>query len=204
MQTLSKEELAAMTPDEALALLEAGNQRFVAGKKENHKLQQQVAETSEGQQPFAVVLGCIDSRVPPELIFDQGIGDIFSIRVAGNILNEDVLGSMEFACELAGSKLIVVLGHTGCGAVEGAVEGVRMGKLTGLVNKLKPAVNAARRAAKQDKEVLVDLAAEQNVRVTVNDIPRQSRVLKALLDQEAIEIVGAMYDVANGKVDFLD
>ena len=165
---------------------------------------QQVAETSQNQHPFAVVVGCSDSRVAPELIFDQGIGDIFSIRVAGNILNEDILGSMEFACEIIGAKLIIVLGHTDCGAVEGAVEGARLGKLTGLLNKLKPAVNAARRSAKQDNEALIDLAAEQNVRMTVNDIPRQSRVLKALLDQKEIEVVGAMYDVANGRVDFLD
>lgn len=203
MQTLTKEEQAAMMPDEALALLEEGNQRFVSGKLKDHKLLQQLAETSEGQYPFAVVLGCIDSRVPPELVFDQGIGDIFSIRVAGNILNEDILGSMEFACKLAGSKLIVVLGHTGCGAIEGAVEGVRLGKLTGLVNKLKPAVNAARREAKQDNDALINLAAEQNVRMVIKDIPRQSRVLKAMLDQEEIEIVGAMYDVASGNVDFL-
>ena len=163
-----------------------------------------MAETSGGQQPFAVVLGCIDSRVPHELIFDQGIGDIFSIRVAGNVLNEDILGSMEFACELAGPKLIIVLGHTGLWRDRGCSRRCQLGKLTGLLNKLKPAVNAARRSAKQDKKDLIDLAAEQNVRMTVKEISRQSRVLKALLDREEIEIVGAMYDIANGKVDFLD
>ena len=203
MQTRTKETQATITPGDAQALLKEGNQRFLAGRQEKRKLMQQVQQTSEDQYPFAVVLGCIDSRVAPELVFDQGIGDIFSIRVAGNIVNEDVLGSMEFACKITGSKLVLVLGHTGCGAVEGAVDGVRLGKLTGLASKLKPAINAVRRSAGRDKATLIDLAAEENVRMMVAEIPRKSRVLKEMQRKKEIKIQGAMYDVSNGEVSFL-
>jgi carbonic anhydrase len=201
VQTQTKETLAAMTPEEALTLLKEGNQRFVAGRKKERKLVEQVVETSKGQFPFAVVLGCVDSRVPPELIFDQGIGDIFSIRIAGNFVNEDILGSMEFACKVVGSKLIVVLGHTSCGAIQGAYDDVELGNLTGLVGKLKPAVEAVR--ALSEQEGSIDEIAAMNVQMTVENVQRQSPILKELLDNKEIGILGAMYDVASGKVSFL-
>jgi carbonic anhydrase len=203
MQTQTKETLAAMTPDQALALLKEGNQRFVDSRNREHRLLEQMAETSKGQFPFAVVLGCIDSRVPPELIFDQGIGDIFTIRIAGNFVNADILGSMEFACKVVGSKLIVVLGHTSCGAIQGAYDDVELGNLTGLVDKLKPAVEAARASSGQESDVSVDQIAAMNVRMTIENIQQQSPILKELLDNGGIGITGAMYDVASGKVSFL-
>jgi carbonic anhydrase len=203
MQTQTKETLAVMTPDQALALLKEGNQRFVDGRNKEHRLLEQMAETSKGQFPFAVVLGCIDSRVPPELIFDQGIGDIFTIRIAGNFVNADILGSMEFACKVVGSKLIVVLGHTSCGAIQGAYDDVELGNLTGLVDKLKPAVKAARASSGQESDVSVDHIAAMNVRMTIENIQQQSPILKELLDNGGIGITGAMYDVASGKVSFL-
>lgn len=203
MQTQTKETLAAMTPEEALVALEEGNQRFVDGRNKEHLLMEQMAETSEGQFPFAVVLGCIDSRVPPELIFDQGIGDIFTIRIAGNFVNKDILGSMEFACKVVGSKQIVVLGHTSCGAIQGAYDDVELGNLTGLVAKLKPAVEAARASSGQEGDVSVDQIAAMNVQMTIENIQQQSPILKDLLDNGEIGITGAMYDVASGKVSFL-
>src|SRR5688572_187330 len=142
MRTLTKEMQAQLTPGKAIDLLKEGNKRFVNNLKINRNLLQQVNETSDGQHPFAFILSCIDSRTSAELIFDQGLGDIFSCRIAGNILNEDILGSMEFACKVAGSKVIVVLGHTKCGAVKGACDDVKLGSLTMLLQKLKPAINA--------------------------------------------------------------
>jgi carbonic anhydrase len=203
MQTQTKETLAAMTPDQALALLKEGNQRFVDGRNKEHPLLEQMAGTSKGQFPFAVVLGCIDSRVSPELIFDQGIGDIFTIRIAGNFVNADILGSMEFACKVVGSKQILVLGHTSCGAIQGAYDDVELGNLTGLVDKLKPAVEAARASSGQESDVSVDQIAAMNVRMTIESIQQHSPILKELLDNGEIGITGAMYDVATGKVSFL-
>ena len=164
---------------------------------------QQMVETSKGQFPFAVVLGCVDSRVPPELIFDQGIGDIFSIRIAGNFVNEDILGSMEFACKVVGSKHIVVLGHTSCGAIQGAYDDVKLGNLTGLIGKLKPAVEAVQKTSEQESDVSIDQIAEMNVLMTIENIKQQSPILKELLNKKKIKITGAMYDVASGKVSFL-
>ena len=142
MKAHTKETQSKMTPETSLEELKNGNKRFVDRQKLNRDLMQQVSETSNGQYPFATVLSCIDSRVSSELIFDQGIGDIFSVRIAGNFVNEDILGSMEFACKLAGTKLIVVLGHTACGAVKGACDHARLGNLTALINKIEPAVDA--------------------------------------------------------------
>jgi carbonic anhydrase len=203
MKTQTMETLSKMTPEKALSLLKAGNQRFVEGMNLERKLMDQMAETSQGQYPFAVVLGCIDSRVPPELVFDQGIGDIFSPRIAGNIVNEDILGSMEFACKVVGSKLILVLGHTSCGAVQGASDDVELGNLTGLVNKLKPAVDAVKISSDPNVPVSIDEIAEKNVQMTVENIKQRSPVLKEMLDNKEIAIVGAMYDVTNGQVTFL-
>ena len=202
MTTQTKERLEAMTPEKALQLLQEGNERFVAGEALERNLGEQVFQTSRGQYPFAVVLGCIDSRVPPELVFDQGIGDIFSVRIAGNFVNEDILGSMEFAGEVVGSRLFVVLGHTSCGAVKGAYDQVELGHLTGLVGKIRPAVEAVQQEAGQG-EVDLDQVSEVNVRRTVNDILERSPILKELQEKGEIAVVGAMYDVENGKVTFL-
>lgn len=170
---------------------------------------QQVNETAEGQFPFATILSCIDSRVSAELVFDQGLGDIFSIRIAGNFVNQDILGSMEFACKLAGTKLIVVLGHTSCGAVKGACDHARMGNLTALINKIEPAVYAVEQP--KGKELrnssnteFVDAVAEKNVEMTLENIRSQSVILKEMEEKGEIQIVGAMYDLSNGSVTFYE
>jgi carbonic anhydrase len=203
MQTQTKETLSAMTPEKALAMLKEGNQRFVENRKAERNLMEQTAKTSKGQFPFGVVLGCVDSRVPPELIFDLGIGDVFSIRIAGNFINKDILGSMEFACKVVGSKHILVLGHTSCGAIQGAHDDVELGNLTGLVAKLKPAVEAVKESSGPENEIDVDQISEMNVRMTIEQIKQQSPILKEMLDNGEIGISGAMYDVATGKVSFL-
>jgi len=202
MQTQTKETLSSLTPEKALTMLKEGNQRFVENRRKQRDLMEQIAQTSTGQFPFAVVLGCVDSRVPPELIFDLGIGDIFSIRIAGNFVNEDILGSMEFACKVVGSKHILVLGHTSCGAIQGAHDAVELGNLTGLVNKLKPAVEAVKKSTEQGSKVDIDQIAEKNVRMTIERIRTQSPILKEMLDNGEIGISGAMYDVATGKISF--
>jgi carbonic anhydrase len=202
MNTQTKETMSNMTAKKALNLLKAGNQRFVESRQSDRNLLSQVVETSTGQYPFAVVLGCIDSRVPPEVVFDLGIGDVFSIRIAGNFVNEDILGSMEFATKVVGSKQILVLGHTSCGAVQGAVDDVEMGHLTGLVNKIKPAVESAKSAL--GLNVTVDTIAAENVKLTIAQILERSPILKELYDANEIGITGAMYDVASGKVTFIE
>ena len=169
----------------------------------------QVAQTTGGQYPFATILSCIDSRVSSELIFDQGIGDIFSARVAGNIVNEDLLGSMEFACKLAGTRVIVVLGHTSCGAVKGACDDAKLGNLTALVSKIKPAVTAVTQPEdpklRNSKNLeFVDRVAEMNVNLTLEDIRKKSPVLKEMEDNGEIQIRGAMYDINTGEVTFMD
>lgn len=202
----TQESQAAMTPAAALAMLQAGNARFVANRRAERDLPQQVRLTSGAQYPFAFVLGCVDSRVSPELVFDQGIGDIFSARLAGNVVNADVLGSMEFACKLVGVRLIVVLGHSGCGAVMGACDGVRLGHLTGLLDKLRPAVEAvpAPLAGRSSSDAAyIQQVAETNVALTAAAIPQQSPVLSEMLAAGEIMIAGAMYDVGTGTVTFL-
>lgn len=205
MKTLTKELQAEITPQKAVELLKNGNKRFLDKKMAHRDLLEQVNQTSAGQYPFAVVLSCIDSRVPAEIVFDQGVGDIFSCRVAGNIVNEDVLGSMEFACKLAGSKLIMVLGHTKCGAVKGACDGAEMGNLTALLNKIKPAIEAE----KTEKETrnssngrFVDKVAGINVHQVVEQIKEKSPILHEMVKNNEISIVGGMYDVDSGHVDF--
>ncbi|MCL6274114.1 carbonic anhydrase family protein [Muricauda sp. 2012CJ35-5] len=208
MKAHTKETQAAISPQNALELLKEGNKRFVDKSPADRDLLEQVAQTSSGQYPFATILSCIDSRVSAELIFDQGVGDIFSARVAGNIVNEDILGSMEFACKLAGTKIIVVLGHTACGAVKGACDDAKMGNLTELLSKIKPAVNAvaepsdasARTSANID---FVNNVAETNVRLTMDNIRTQSPVLKEMEDNGEILIVGGMYDINNGVVSYM-
>ena len=205
MKAQTKETQDQMTAASALQELKDGNQRFVQKKQLNRDLMQQVSETSTGQFPFATILSCIDSRVSSELIFDQGIGDIFSVRIAGNFVNEDILGSMEFACKLAGTKLVLVLGHTTCGAVKGACDHARLGNLTALINKIEPAVDAVKEPANESMRNssnidFVNDVAEVNVKMTIDNIRAQSQVLKEMEDAGEIQILGGMYDINTGEV----
>jgi carbonic anhydrase len=204
MRTATKETQSKMTPEGVLKNLEDGNHRFLNNIKVERNLMQQVNETKDGQFPSAVILSCIDSRVPSEMIFDQGIGDIFNIRIAGNFINEDILGSMEFACKAAGSKLIVVLGHSSCGAVKGACDQVELGNLTGLLNKINPAIEAVEETddrSSANKE-FVQKVADKNVEIAMDQIKMKSPVLKEMLDNNEIGMIGGMYFVENGKVEF--
>jgi len=208
MITQTKETQSALNPTTAIQLLKEGNERFVAKKMADRDLIAQVKQTTSGQYPFATILSCIDSRVSAELVFDQGVGDIFSARVAGNIVNEDMLGSMEFACKLAGTKVIVVLGHTACGAVKGACDNAQMGNLTELLSKIMPAVEAVTEptdASERNSKNLgfVNAVAEKNVQLTIDNIRTKSAVLKEMEDNGEIAIVGAMYDIADGMVHFM-
>jgi carbonic anhydrase len=200
MITQNKKTLEDMTPDKALQLLKSGNQRYMEKKQLDRNLLEQTAITSSGQYPFAVILGCVDSRVPPELIFDLGIGDVFSVRIAGNFANQDILGSIEFATKVVGSKHILVLGHTSCGAIQGAKDQVELGNLTGLISKLQPAVQAVSDGSKDPD---VDMIAEMNVKITIEDIKEKSPIINELVENKEVGISGAMYDVATGKVRFL-
>ena len=205
MKTLTKEMQASITPAMALELLKEGNERFVKNLKVNRNLLQQANETSDGQHPFAVILSCIDSRTSAELIFDQGLGDVFSIRIAGNIINEDILGSMEFGCKVAGSKIIVVLGHTKCGAVKGACDHVEMGNLTALLSKIRPAVDdetSTKENRNSGNSVFVENVATINVRRTVKSIMERSPILKEMIKSGQIGIVGGTHDIATGVVNF--
>jgi len=209
MPTQTAESQSQMTPEKALEMLKEGNQRFLSGVPRERKLNQQVIETAYGQYPFASIIGCIDSRVPTSLIFDQGIGSLFSARVAGNIINDDILGSLEFACKLAGAKLVVVLGHTSCGAVKGACDQAELGNLTALLSKINPAVLAVTEPENPEERTsknaaFVDAVALENVRLTVQNVRTYSNVLRSMEKQGAIKIIGAMYDVATGEVQFLD
>lgn len=207
MKAHTQETQAAMTPASSLQALKEGNNRFINSNPVNRDLLEQIEDTSTGQYPFATVLHCIDSRVSAELIFDQGIGDLFSIRIAGNFVNEDILGSMEFACKLAGTKVLVVMGHTACGAVKGACDHARMGNLTALINKLEPAVAAVTEPADESERTsknidFVNTVAEKNVHMTIDNIRSRSQVLKDMEDNGEIAIVGAMYDIKTGAVNF--
>ena len=205
MKTLTKEIQETITPKIALELLKEGNKRFVNNLKVNRNLLQQANETSDGQHPFAVILSCFDSRTSAELIFDQGLGDIFSVRIAGNILNEDILGSMEFGCKLAGSKIIVVLGHTKCGAVKGACDHIEMGNLTALLSKIRPAVDdetTTKENRNSSNAVFVENVATINVKRTVKSIQERSPILKEMIASEQIGIVGGTHDISSGIVTF--
>jgi carbonic anhydrase len=195
--TQNQASQAALTPTEALALLQAGNDRFVAGQPLRRDLAAQRDATAAGQHPFAVVLSCLDSRTSTELILDQGIGDVFNARVAGNVLNEDILGSMEFACQVAGAKVIAVIGHTSCGAVKGAADSVRLGNLTGLLEKIRPAVTAT-------SGTQVDAVAETNVRLVMRQIRERSPLLDEMIRAERVLLVGGMHDLESGRVTFFE
>ena len=205
MKTLNKEMQSAITPKMALALLKEGNKRFVSNLKINRNLLQQANETSDGQHPFAVILSCIDSRTSAELIFDQGLGDIFSCRIAGNILNDDILGSMEFACKVAGSKIIVVLGHSKCGAVKGACDHVEMGNLTGLLHKIQQAIQSEKTEIdnrNSSNAEFVEKVAQLNVAHTVSAIRERSPILNDLIASGQVGIIGGMHNLSNGEVTF--
>jgi len=207
MKTLTKEMQTAITPALALEILKDGNKRFVSNLKINRNLLQQANETSDGQHPFAVILSCIDSRTSAELIFDQGLGDVFSVRIAGNIVNEDILGSMEFGCKVAGAKIIVVLGHTKCGAIKGACDNVELGNLTSLISKIKPAVDQEK--ATSDNRTssnanFVENVAELNVSLSVKNILLHSPIIAQMVKNEEIGIVGAIHDIKTGEVKFFE
>jgi len=203
----TKEQQIAMTPESAIQRLKDGNSRFTKNKNFSRDLTSEVKQTSTCQNPYATVLHCIDSRVSAELIFDEGIGDVFSVRIAGNFENEDILGSMEFACKLAGTKVIVVLGHTACGAVKGACDDAKLGNLTALISKLKPAVEAVTEPVDTSKRNsgnidFVNNVAEKNVYMTIENIREKSPVLKEMEDNGEIKIIGAIYDIKDGSVTF--
>jgi len=198
----TRESQAAMTPSAALERLREGNRRFFSNTAKRRDWSAKVLATASGQFPFAAVLGCMDSRAPIEIVFDQGIGDVFGVRVAGNVVNDDELGSLEYAIKV-GAKIIVVLGHTRCGAVQGAIDGVKLGNLTGLLEKIQPAVTAAGCSNSKD-EACVTKVAEMNVREAVKEIRDRSPYLRSNIDEGRVKLVGGLYDVATGKVTFME
>lgn len=204
---LTREVQASITPDKALEMLKQGNQRFVSGQTTGRDFLAQVKQTSGGQFPFAAVVSCLDSRVPPEIVFDQGIGDLFVARVAGNFVNDDILGSLEYAARVAGARLIVIMGHTECGAVKGACDSAQLGLLTATLANINPAVNSVQgnyepRSSKNTD--FVQAVAEKNVELTMGKLRDRSVVLRGMLDKGEIGMVGAMYDVSTGKVQFYE
>lgn len=203
MKAFTKETQSALTPASALELLKEGNARFVKKMQVNRDLHEQVSDTSGGQFPFAAVLSCIDSRVPVELVFDQGIGDIFSARVAGNISNEDILGSIEYACKVAGSKVVMVLGHTSCGAVTSACKGVELGNITALLSKIQPAVAKVTGGSGDHSPETVQKVVETNVLLTMDKMREDSPILAEMEQAGEIQIVGAIYSVQDGSVSYL-
>lgn len=207
MKTLTKEMQEAITPEIALNLLKSGNKRFINNLKMNRNLLQQANETSTSQHPFAVILSCIDSRTSVELVFDQGLGDVFSIRIAGGVINEDILGSMEFACKIGGAKIIVVLGHTQCGAIKGACDGVKLGNLSSLLNKIQPSIEAEqtikenRNANNQD---FVEKVNQINIKRAIETIIKESPILREMIEKGSCGIIGANHDITSGEVHFYD
>ncbi len=207
MKVHTKETQSTATPEKALQFLREGNYRFLNNLKANRNLLQQVNETRDGQFPFAAVLSCIDSRTSAELVFDQGLGDIFSIRIAGNVINDDILGSMEFSCKLAGSKLIVVLGHSKCGAIKGACDNVQMGNLATLLNKIQPAVYFEKTVTENrnsSNAEFVEKVATIQVKKSVETIIERSIILREMIENKEIALIGALYDVESGEVNFLE
>lgn len=207
MRTYTKDTQSTTTPEHALEFLREGNYRFVNNLKTNRNLLQQVNETRDGQFPIAALLTCIDSRTSAELIFDQGLGDIFSIRIAGIVINEDILGSMEFACKVAGSKLVVVLGHTKCGAIQGACDNVQMGNLSTLLNKIQPSVYYERSVTENrnsKNEEFVEKVTRIQVKQSLEAIVERSVILREMIEKGEIGLIGAIYDVETGQVEFLE
>lgn len=205
MKTLTKEMLNKITPEFGLELLKKGNERFVNNLKINRNLLQQMDETSDGQHPFAVIISCMDSRTSTELIFDQGLGDIFSIRIAGNVINEDILGSTEFGCKVVGSKVVLVLGHTQCGAVKGAVKDVDLGHLHFITKKIQRCLPLIKKNNPNiSEEDLCHHASKENVLLGIEDLKRHSTILADMVYKGEIKIVGGLYDISTGKVEFFN
>jgi carbonic anhydrase len=203
--TLTKEERDRLTPGQVIDELKRGNERFRSGKSASRDYRDQQLASAAGQYPAAVALGCVDSRAPAEIIFDVGIGDMFSARIAGNVVNDDLLGSLEFACAVAGAKAVVLFGHTACGAVKGAIDDVEMGNLTGLLARIKPAISATPFTGEKSSKnaAYVDAVARTNVLLGLEGIRRRSPILADLEKKGAIQIVGGMYDLATGSLAFL-
>jgi carbonic anhydrase len=201
---MTKGVQSAMTPDLALQRLKEGNARFARGEVLTRNLTDERRNTAAGQFPFAVVLSCLDSRTSTELLFDQGIGDVFNARVAGNVLNDDILGSMEFATAVAGAKLIAVIGHTSCGAVKGACDGAKLGNLTGLLDKINPAVSAVKETESLKGDDRVDAVAGENVRLVLRQIRQKSEIIRGLEAEKKLKLVGGMYDLESGVVTFFE
>lgn len=207
MKTLTKELQSAITPAMALELLKDGNKRFQNNLKANRNLLQQASETSESQHPFAIILSCIDSRTSAELIFDQGLGDVFSVRIAGNVMNEDILGSMEFGCKIAGAKIIVVLGHTNCGAIRGACDHIEMGNLTTLLSKIQPAVYSEKSETQNrssSNPEFVEKVSTINIQRTMHTVMERSPILKEMIEAGEIGLVCGKHDITTGGVTFYD
>jgi carbonic anhydrase len=203
--SLTKEERDRMTPGQVLEALKKGNERFRTGNMASRDYRDQQRTSVAGQYPSAVVLGCIDSRAPAELVFDAGIGDTFNARIAGNVVNDDLIGSLEFACAVAGAKLLLLFGHTACGAIKGAIDDVEMGNLTGLLARVKPAITATTFAGEKSSKnpEYVDAVARTSVLIGLDNIRRRSPILADLETKRTIQIAGAMYDLATGAVEFL-
>jgi len=203
---LSKAQRDAMTPDQVIAMFKQGNERFRTGKMQAHDYLAQKRASAGGQYPAAVILSCIDSRAPAEIILDAGIGDTFNARVAGNIVNDDLLGSLEFACALAGAKVVLVMGHTACGAIKGAIDSARLGNLSGLLDKIKPAVEATQYSGERSSKnsAFVDAVAATNVRRTIDEIRHRSDVLAGLEKDGKLKMAGSMYHLIGGKVEFYE
>jgi carbonic anhydrase len=202
---LTKAQRDSLTPDDILALMREGNKRFYTGAPEDHNFLGQQRASAKGQYPAAVLLTCIDSRASAETIMDLRIGDIFNSRVAGNVMNSDILGSMEFACRLAGAKVVLVMGHTACGAIKGAIDNAELGNLTGLLAKIRPAIKATSYTGERTSKnsAFVDAVARKNVEITMDGIRNESPVLAEMESNRIIKIAGAMYDLGTGVVDFL-
>ncbi|HSZ60164.1 MAG TPA: carbonic anhydrase family protein [Terriglobales bacterium] len=202
---LTQEQRDKMTPDEVIQAMKAGNERFRSGKPQHRDLMREVKATAKGQYPAAIVFSCVDSRAPAELILDFGIGEIFSARVAGNVADEDVLGSIEFACKVAGSKVALIMGHTSCGAIKGAIDGVQLGNLTALLSKIRPAVEATHYPGERSAKnyAFVDAVARENVLLTIAKIREKSSVLRELESAGSIKVAGSMYNLETGAVEFL-
>jgi carbonic anhydrase len=205
MRTLTKELQQNISPGKAIDLLKEGNKRFISNLKVNRNLLQQVNETTNGQHPFAVIISCMDSRTSAELIFDQGLGDIFSIRVAGNVINEDILGSTEFGCKVVGAKVVLVLGHTSCGAIRGAIDDVDLGHLHFITRKIQRCIPEEKRQAKSSSpESLVDSITKENVLLGIQDLRARSPILSEMEHKKEIQIIGGVYDVGTGIVTFIN
>jgi carbonic anhydrase len=202
--SITREQRDKMTPDEIIAMLKQGNERFRRGERANRNYLAEQKASAKGQYPVAVLLSCIDSRAPAEVIMDKGIGDIFNCRVAGNIANDDILGSIEYSCKVIGAKVVLVMGHTSCGAIKGAIDNVELGNLTGLLAKIRPAVKATKFEGERSSKnpAFVDAVARQNVELTTTAIREKSSVLRDLESKKAVKITGAMYNLETAKIEF--